>query len=304
MCPNWQTTSTKTTSAIDTNPLFTFSDPTPTTKYTYPPATCKCNIPTETDIGLCSTKFIAVGGVRINSMSSWCGCESKKKVDFSTECGRLVCPNLKETTEWTTPTPCPVELCDWPKNTELGLCESINVGLVEGRTVPHFLADYCACGNQGTAMVDFVTGCDGSRICPNQAELITDSHDLPYDCPTALPHLPFFESCGVHTLTGSIQVDGKLEVSTRCTCNAPGNDLSYWQVPTVSGMRCGEYLCPNSAGVVKETAAPGLWPPITMKRGLQQDTSATAVMPLLAVTTDATPGSIPTAAGPTSASEV
>jgi hypothetical protein len=80
--------------------------------------------------------------------------------------------------------------------------------------------------------------------------------------------------------------------------------LSSWQVPIVSGTMCGEYLCPNSAGVVKETAWPGLFVPITMKRELQQDTSATAVRPLFAVTTDATPGSIATAAEPTSSSRV
>jgi hypothetical protein len=211
---------------------------------------------------------------------------------------------LKETTEFTTPTPCPNSLCDWPRNTELGICESVNVGLVEGRKEPDILAAYCACDDGGTAKVDFATGCDGSRVCPNQIGLITDSHDLKRGCPTSLPHLPFFESCGVYTWTASIQTDGKPDVSTRCTCNDPGNDLSSWQVPIVSGTMCGEYLCPNSAAVVKETAWPGLFVPITMKRELLQDTSATAVRPLFAVTTDATPGSIATAAEPTSSSRV
>lgn len=52
MCPNWQTTTTRTTTRIDTRPLFTFTDP---PLLTFPRASCACSKPTVSGVGLCST---------------------------------------------------------------------------------------------------------------------------------------------------------------------------------------------------------------------------------------------------------
>jgi hypothetical protein len=308
MCPNWQTTSTRTTSAIDTRPKWTFVDPTPTTTE-YPPASCSCEIPIQADIGLCSTKFVAEGGPRINKINSWCACESEERVDFSTVCGQLVCPNLRKTTEFVRPTPCPASACNWPTNTELGRCASVTVEPMPGAFQHYSLTEYCVCAGETTATIDLVTGFDGSRVCPNQRELVTNTWAAATQrwCPTELPHLPFFESCGIYTWSTVIDTLPGLEpkhtsYSTMCTCNDVSDNVSIWQIPTVRGVSsCGEYLCHNSASLIPDTLEPSKSLRISI-RDLQRTTSATAFMPLLAVTTDATPGSMPTAAEPTSSS--
>ena len=171
--------------------------------------------------------------------------------------------------------------------------------------------DHCDCHGQGTTMVNAMPACDpNSRLCPNQVGRGANDWDsaiattLPPKCPTELPHLPYFEACGLTTfkLTKSNWEHWIEEVNvytlTLCTCNKvgeTGTKASSYVLSTVTRHCDGGYLCHNSDGFVEGK-------PKVTKRELERGTTAiaTATGPLLAVTTEATPGSAPTpAAEPT-----
>jgi hypothetical protein len=154
-------------------------------------------------------------------------------------------------------------------------------------------------------MVDAMPGCntDNPRICPNQVDIVT--HTWPrvtqQRCLSALPRLTWFDSCALAThvysgvrRNGSSKEDEITVTSTFCKCNKVGEtektDSSY-VLSTVRRDCDGGYLCHNSVGFVVP------WNSATDKRDERTITAtATAVLPLLAVTTDATPGSVPTTA--------
>jgi hypothetical protein len=170
--------------------------------------------------------------------------------------------------------------------------------------------DYCVCGEQGTTVVDAMSGCntDSPRICPNQVDIVTHtwSRVTPAHCVSTLPSLPEFESCGLATQvysgvrrSGSSRGTDTITVtSTFCKCNKVGEtgrgDSSY-VLSTVKRDCDGGYLCHNSEGFITP------WKSTAEKRVVhERATTATAAGPLLAVTTEATPGSAPkTAAEPT-----
>jgi hypothetical protein len=117
----------------------------------------------------------------------------------------------------------------------------------------------------------------------------------PADCrkTRGLPRLPWFESCNLATGTFTTTIDGDLLSSrvTFCTCNKvseTGHEASSYVISTVSRECNGIYMCHNSVGFIEGK-------PKAHKR-IERATTATAAGPLLAVTTDATPGSVPTAA--------
>jgi hypothetical protein len=154
--------------------------------------------------------------------------------------------------------------------------------------------DYCVCGGQGSTMIDAMDGCNTERICPNQLAFVT--HTWPAvtqsDCrhTRGLPRLPWFESCNIATGTfTSTADDGHAIMSSRvtfCTCNKVSETASSYVLSTVSGCK-GIYMCHNMVGFVEPESK-------TSKRMLERATTATAAGPVLAVTTDATPGSVPT----------
>jgi hypothetical protein len=274
MCPNWQTTSTRTTTEIDTNPLFTFTDPTlPPPSLTMRPARCSCIYP-EGDVN------------------------SKGPCEIAPSCADSDCA--------------------WPTNTNLGRCTLMPVqtlsldpgapGRISNQGMklePYPDIDYCRCQGQGTTMIEAMPNCDGSScICINQNNLVLSTWDAASmsDCPTELPRLPFFEACGLTTFKSKVTsqdfllFDNVQTVTwTICTCNKvteTGKDDSTYVISTVARGCDGGYMCHNSVGFVAGK-------PKAHKRLLEQASTATVASPLLAVTTDATPGSVPMAAGPT-----
>lgn len=309
MCPNWQTTTTRTTTRVDTRPLFTFTDP---PLLTFPRASCACSKPTVEGVGVCSTVHNSYfSGATADGYH--CACESTKVVDWATVCGQTMCPNAKQM--YTAPTTCGDSECIWPTNTNLGQCQYAAVSTITvqaggpGRQplnkhtelVPYPDIDFCLCDGQGTTVVNAMPGCNtNSRICGNQKGIVTASwHTAPLYCPFSLPRLPWFESCGV-TVSSWTQTEFKgpfpneiHRSSTFCTCNKPGETDKYdssYVIPIVRRLCDMSFLCHNSEGM---TAGAGF---TTIPRELERATTATAAGPLLAVSTGATPGSVPMAA--------
>lgn len=280
VCPNWQASTTLTTASVNTEPLFTFVDPSlsplpsqPVQLSSLAPARCSCTI-------------TAVSGDRT--------------------CIR--------------PKTCPNSDCMWPRNTNMGRCEYVaasTLNLVDipantplapvdtsihGSLEPYPDIDYRVCGGQGSTMIDAMPGCNTDRICPNQVGFVTQTWPAvtAADCrkTCGLPRLPWLESCNLATGTFTTTIDGDRLSSrvTFCTCNKvseTGHKASSYVISTVSRECNGIYMCHNSFGFVEGK-------PKAHKRIERATTATTAAGPLLAVTTDATPGSAPpTAAEPT-----
>jgi hypothetical protein len=311
MCPDWQTTTTKTTTLISTEPLFTFDDPAPS--LTFRPASCNCPKPTRAGVGSCSEVHNSYFSGAV-APGYHCACESTKIVDYATVCGQTLCPNLKE--DFEAPTTCDDADCAWPTNTNWGHCAYASVSTLSfqppvGRmpnaqwvleSYPDM--DYCACQGESNSVVAPVSNCNKrSRVCPNQAGLVTPSWTTSFGitlgCPSELPTLPEFESCDATTFTGTTTFWSNLleqnerYIKTFCKCNKvseSGSKASSYAIPTVTRACDGGYVCHNSVGFVKGK-------PKAHKRILhEQATTATAAGPVLAVTTEATPGSAPTTA--------
>ena len=309
MCPNWQTTTTRTTTSINTEPLFTFNDPAP--PLTFRPASCNCPKPTRSGVGLCSRVHNSYFSGAI-AEGYHCACESTKVVDFATVCDQTLCPNLKG--DYEAPTSCADSDCAWPTNTNWGRCTYASGSTLSfqppvGRAPnaqwvleAHPDIDYCACQGQHNTVVDPVSNCDGrSRVCPNQAGLVTPSWTTNFattlGCPSELPTLPAFESCALTTFTGTTTFWSNLleqnERYTRtfCKCNKvseSGTKASSYVLSTVARECDGGYMCHNSVGFVTGEGK--------ARKRVERTTTATAAGPVLPVTTAATPGSAPTTA--------
>jgi hypothetical protein len=211
--------------------------------------------------------------------------------------------------------------CVWPTNINLGRCTFRPVSTLyfvppyddpahdaHWEVAYHPGIDYCDCQGQGTTMVSAMDGCTSTlRLCPNQVGLGAGNWDsaiattLGPACPTALPRLPYFEACGLTTFTGSnpsrthFSDMDNYTIRTFCTCNyvgETGSRASSYVIETVDRECDGGYICHNSVGFVTGK-------PKANKRVPERTSTATAASPLLAVTTDATPGSAPMAPGPT-----
>jgi hypothetical protein len=313
MCPNWQPSTTRTGKSVNTEPLFTFHDPAP--PLTFGPASCRCPKPTRDGVGLCSTVHNSYFSGAI-AEGYHCACESTKVVDYATVCGQAMCPNLKE--DYEPPTTCADSDCAWPTNTNWGHCAYAAVstlsfqgpvGVIHNQQwvlEPYPDMDYCACQGDSVSVVEPVSNCDkSSRVCPNQAGLVTPSWTTafatPLGCPSELPKLPDFESCALTTFIGTTTFWSNLleqnerYTSTFCKCNKAsesGSKASTFAIPTVARDCDGGYVCHNSVGFVTGKAK-------ALKRTLLEratTATATATGPLLADTTGATPGSVPTTA--------
>ena len=165
---------------------------------------------------------------------------------------------------------------------------------------------YCNCLGQGTTLINTMPSCEpGLVVCPNAYGGGANEWDpametaFSPDCPTELPRLPWFESCSLRTFLvtwatmtlSPFSRSLKSSTSTFCQCNKVGHTSqseTTWVVETVPRECDGGYICANSVGFVTGEAA--------KKRTLDLATTATATSPVLAVTTDATPGSVPTTA--------
>lgn len=314
MCPNWQT-STESKTKPGTEPWDIWH--TPVSTLTFPPARCRCDAPTQDGVGLCSEvhNFFFSGNL---ADGYHCACESTKVVSYATVCGQTVCPNGKDYTTPISPAKCADSECAWPTNTNLGRCRLQPAaslkwvvgapgrvgGPPEQKIESHSEFDYCLCQGQSTTLVSAMPACDTKKhICPNQVDLITETWAAATttSCPEELPKLPFFESCNPYTYTGKetswrdVMEDVETYTKTYCKCNKPGETAksdSSWLIPTVSRECDGGYVCHNSVGFIAAEAA-------IHKVAMQWNTTATAAGFLAVATTDATPGSVPTAAGPT-----
>lgn len=289
-CPNFEASTTMTSTVIDTRPLFTFNDPSLSPLPSAPPGQGSPHDPAR-----CSCTITTLSGDRT--------------------CIR--------------PETCASSECIWPTNTNIGRCTYLSAsvlamglddpsGPIPVWDIPTFVnlhpypdIDYCVCPNQANQMVEPMSGCntDYSRICPNQVDLVTHtwSRVTPLRCLSALPRLTWFESCALATQVysgvrrdgaGSIKGEEITKTSTFCKCNKVGETEeadSTYVLSTVKRDCDGGYLCHNSQGFITP------WKSSAEKRIVPEPaTIATAVGPLLAVTTEATPGSAPTmAAEPT-----
>jgi len=158
---------------------------------------------------------------------------------------------------------------------------------------------YCLCAGQSTA-VPMLTGCEGSLVCPNRVGLVTDKKA--YDaaagsgCTQQLPSMSFWDTC-VYT-SRTLVVLGSMLVSTEsCLCNLADNKTvtGTWDPVAVD---CSRSLCHNSVPLKRKAVFPEH---IDEALILLPPSVVTAVKPLIPITTEATPGSLPTAnPGPTS----
>jgi len=172
--------------------------------YSYPPVTCKCDVPTIPELGACSPKF-KHGDLKPgpNPMIwngspdvTYCDCESGRH-QGTTVCGHFACPNGPKLE---TPTSCPPGSCVWPTNTKLGQCASRKAHVLTGGEPGDFQTfDFCMCDHQGSMTVPMLAGCDGTYVCPNRVDLVTDKavYNAAGDvaCTEELPRLSFWDSC-------------------------------------------------------------------------------------------------------------
>jgi hypothetical protein len=275
-------------------------------EHSYPPITCNCDVPKMPELGACSRQVNPgtprPGGNAMNWGApipvTFCSCESGTH-GGTTVCDQFVCPNDPNLE---IPTPCPQSACALPTNKKLGKCSSTTAVLSTGGG-PLRTFSYCECKHQGVAPVPMLTGCDGSHVCPNQADLVTDYSAYngvsDYSCTLGLPSLSFWDSC-VYTrdLPFGWEIKEEANIRHSCLCNVADNKGATNTYAPVT-VNCGNYLCHNSA-------------PIRLRRAVsdeQMEASAvlpppsvvTAAMPLVSITAEATPGSLPTAnPGPTS----
>lgn len=265
--------------------------------------TCNCDVPKIPELGACSrivkagtanpgANPMAWGGARDATL---CGCESGTHTGL-TICDQFACPNGPQLK---TPTPCPLGSCVWPTNKKLGTCTSTSAVVFTGGPVRTF--DYCECRHQGTAVVPMLTDCDGTHVCPNQVNHVTDygayNGVIDYTCTQELPSLSFWDSC-VYTRDPPLGpgIEHEKDIRHACLCNIADNKgvTNTYDPVTVN---CGKYLCHNSAplqrrAVSYEQGETSTVLPLSISMG---------VTPLIPITTEATPGSLPTAnPGPTS----
>ena len=286
------------------------SDKPPSDKpYSYPPVTCNCDVPKRPELGACSLK-VTIGNAAPgpNYMVynpapkvTFCGCESGRHVG-TTICGQYACPNGPKLE---TPAECPPGSCAWPTNTKLGQCASRSARVFTGGEPDNFRTfDYCMCDHQRSMNVPMLTGCDGVHVCPNQVDLVTDkaaySNVEDVACTEQLPSLSFWDSC-VYTRDPApkgVASEAVDDIKHTCMCKIADNKgvTNHYRPITA---RCGAFLCHNSAPVKLERRAVDperIGTPIDVPPSFY-----TAVTPLIAVTIEPTPGSLPTAKpGPTS----
>jgi hypothetical protein len=226
---------------------------------------------------------------------TFCGCESGSHTSL-TICDQFACPNGPKLT---TPTPCPSGFCAWPTNPSLGQCTPRSVTIPAGDDpVDTRVHKYCLCAGQSIA-VPLLTGCDGSLVCPNQIDLVTDK--AAYDatagpgCTQQLPSMSFWDTC-VYTSRTMGVLESLLVSTESCLCNLADNKgvTGTWDPVAVD---CSRSLCHNSAPLKRRAVAhDGMEIPILLPPSI-----FTAVTPLIPITTEATPGSLLTAnPGPTS----
>lgn len=257
------------------------------------------------------TALTATSGLSTYPWSCSCAFQTSGKpvVNVVTVCSTLMCPNFASeiditltTTRNTDPlftftvpketsTEHSTSECEEPYDPQLGQCTLMTVGTWEGVRAHTTLPNYCVCADQGTSTVDLTKGCDGTLVCPNQRDLVTGPASgilLPETaCLTQLPSLSFFRSCGLTMEHGEIF----------CACNGNDKEASIWTVEAITRPeKCRGYLCPNSMPFKMETFDRHI-------NEAQQAPAVTRVDSLVTITTDATPGSIPTAAKHTRATE-
>ena len=304
MCPNWQTTSTRTSTEIDTKPMITFQTP------IYTP--CKCLMPTSRWIGACSSWTAANAPHNPKPEHLSCECElnashavSQTILSRQDVCGQLVCPNQLELTSLEVPEKCPKSACIPPINTNIGVCWQKSYAFK--RKGEDFTGWECICNDDSGRLIPPVSGCNNSPVCPNQADLITNIpnglgrlSNTDWPCPTTLPNIPFFNSC--------VRI-GKDKSRQSCNCGIsgdPGNTQVFaaFGLATFGMSGCSDLLCPNSRYDAVGRRAPQVIEPGQYEAGeftprAWATSTATVVGPLSAAITDATPGPVPTAAGPT-----
>lgn len=261
------------------------------------------------------THITALTATSDRSTYPWsCSCafqtSGQPVVNVITVCSTRMCPNFASeiditltTTRNTDPLftftdpketvmPHSTSKCEEPYDPQLGQCTFMTVGTWEGVRAHTTLPNYCVCADQGTSTVGLTKGCDGTLVCPNQKDLVTGPASgilLPETaCLTQLPSLSFFHSCGLTMEHGKIF----------CACNEGDKEASIWTVEAITRPeKCGGYLCPNSMPFKLETFDRHM-------NEVQRAPAVTGVDSPMAITTEATPGSKPTAARPTSATEM
>jgi len=216
----------------------------------------------------------------------------------------MVCPNAIETDELKIPEHCPKTACMPPINTNVGLCWQRSYALKwKGEDLTGW---ECVCEGDSGSRIAPVTGCNSSPVCPNQQDLITntpngmqliDHKDHP--CPTTLPSLPFLNSCDL--------IEGAW-MSSVCKCGISGDPSNTQLFSAFDTSTYAKHcftsvglLCPNSVHDrmgrrAPQVAAPGQYEVGEFTPRVWVEPMATATGPVLAVTTEATPGSAPTTA--------
>jgi hypothetical protein len=278
--------------------------------FLYLPATCNCDVPKMSELGACSRKVkLATINPGANPMLwhggsdiTFCACESGTRQGL-TICGQFACPNGPQLE---TPTPCPSSACAWPTNTKLGRCKprsakiSTGGGLDDFQTYSFWMCDY-----QGSTQVPMLTGCDGAHVCPNRLDLVTDTDAynaaVDVSCTEQLPSHSFWDSCVYTRDPPARGVVSELieDIKHTCMCNiADAKSVTNPYHPLTA--KCGPtFLCHNSAPLSRRAA---LFEPLATPI-LPPPSLSTAVTPLIPITTEATPGSLPTVLpGPTSVS--
>lgn len=331
MCPNhvWKSTSSSSEEPVthlpDLPTLSSLSISLKSNKPQKPQTTSEyspclpCNIPKSTQYGSCSTWktwshiYIPPGMQQVpGPTKTSCKCEFEggtTKVNREVVCGQTVCPNQAEQISLKYPNECPWSACVPPLNSDFGRC-ALKTHLWMARDLQSMTGYECNCDMQPSTRVNVQTGCNGRPVCPNQINMVTNvpswtdivpQGEQTKACWTYLPSLLFFGSC---TLTWK-PVDSAppfLGRKDACYCNVK-DDPEWPAIFEPKHTACGGgWLCPNSDPIKVERRSAGLNESFEVNDGtwhgmvLELPATATAVVPLMPMVTDATPGSVPLAA--------